>query len=85
MSEFRSLRLCLDDIEAMEKAGEELMRSHKTAEGLPVLAAALRLRQAWSMYEPFACNVDESAGLADDGLIPIETAPSLSKQRKVGA
>ena len=70
MSEFRNLRLCFEDIEAMEKAGEELMRSHKAAQGLNVLTVALRLRQEWQMYEPlpvasFVCHVDESAGLAD--------------------
>ena len=54
MSEFRNLRLCFEDIEAMEKAGEELMRSHKAAQGLNVLTVALRLRQEWQMYEPLA-------------------------------
>ena len=67
MSEFRNLRLCFKDIEAMEKAGEELMRSHKATQGLAILVVALRLRQEWQMHEPlaFACNVDESAGMAE--------------------
>lgn len=64
---FRHLKVCFEDIEALEKAGEELMRSSKPSEGLNVLTVALRLRQEWALYEPpaFACDVDESAGMAE--------------------
>lgn len=67
MSEFRHLKVCMEDIEAIEKAGEELMRSSKPSEGLSVLTIALRLREAWRLFDPpaFACDIDESAGMAD--------------------
>jgi len=66
VSEFRHLKVCMEDIEALEKAGEELMRSFKTSEGLNVLTIALRLREAWRLFDPvFACDVDESAGMAE--------------------
>ena len=67
MSEFRHMPICFEDIEEMEREGEELMRLNRAGLGVKALARSLRLRQEWSMHEPlaFACDVDESAGMAD--------------------
>lgn len=58
---FVDARICMEDIVAMEKAGEFLFRHHESTVALEVLTIALRLRQSIG----FACNVDESAGMAD--------------------
>ena len=59
------MRIIVDpekDIAAFEAGGEALMRVHDTPNALRLLALALQIR---AEHEGFACDIDESAGMAE--------------------
>lgn len=67
MSEFRAVSVRAGDIETLEEAMEALYRAHDNTLALRLGALALRLREASGFHHErvFACDVDESAGMAE--------------------
>jgi hypothetical protein len=68
MTSSRMATVYLDDLETLETCGELLIREGHSAPGVRLLAICLRLREQTQLYaaeQVFACNPDESAGLAE--------------------
>lgn len=69
-----SATLNREDVDMLELAGVTLLRHHESEIGTRLLARALLLRS----QRVYACNVDESAGLAEAQVVDL-----LGYSRKV--